>query len=174
MTLRSSYLSAMSRFSRVGALLVASVGGAVMLGWLSDFALAKSVLPGLATMKVNTACGFLAAGVALWSLHRSTPAARSLARALSVLVAALGGLTLAGDLFGIGLGIDQLILRDAPQVANTLHPGRMAPATALSFFLVGLALLTVKERQSRRRIAWTYWLAVPPLFVSAVAIAGYA
>lgn len=174
MTPRSSYLSSVYRFSQVGSLLAAFGGAAVLMGWLFDSTILKSVLPGLASMKVNTALAFLAAGVALWSLHTSVPASRGLARALSLTAAALGGLTLSEDLFAIELGIDQLMLRDAPQAAMASHPGRMAPMTALNFLLIGLALLALKARPSRFPIAWTYWLAFPPLIASSVAIVGYA
>ena len=52
-------------------------------------------------------------------------------------------------------------------------PGRMAPATALSFFMVGVALLALKAPQPRFA-AWPHWLVVPPLFISTLAVVGYA
>ena len=75
--------------------------------------------------------------------------------------------------FALDLGIDQLILPDTAQPANALAPGRMAPATALSFFMIGVALLTLKARQPRFA-AWPHWLVVPPLFISSLAVVGYA
>ena len=147
----------------------------MICGWLFNIPLLKSVMPGQATMKLNSACAFLAAGVALWLLHTSQQGSQSLriGRALSVIVIALGGLTLAEYVFTMDLGIDQLILPDTAQTANALPPGRMAPATALSFFMVGVALLTLKARQPRFA-AWPHWLVVPPLFISTLAIVGYA
>ena len=87
-------------------------------------------------MKFNSALGLLASGVALFLLHISMPGSRALrlARLLAMFVAAVGGLTLLEHMFGIDLGID----------AISSYPGRMAPATALSFLFVGLALLTLK------------------------------
>lgn len=161
----------MTRFSRIGALLTAAVGTTVFVGWLAGIGSLRSVSPGLASMKVNTALAFLAAGVALWLLLRPTVSALWPARILAGAVAAIGGLTLSEDLFGIALGIDQLILRDA---VSTVHPGRMAPATALCFLLVGLGLLTLKGPRSSRRSVRASWFALPALFVSTVALAGYA
>ena len=156
-------------------MVVASVGLAVICGWLFNIPLLKSVMPDLATMKVNTACAFLAAGVALWLLHTSRQGSQSLriGRALSVIVIAVGGLTSAEYVFGLDLGIDQLILPDTAQAANGLAPGLMAPATALSFFMVGVALIALKARQPRFA-AWPHWLVVPPLFISTLAVVGYA
>src|SRR3954471_25012766 len=109
MTPGETYFSFLSWFARIGSVVVGCVGAAVIVGWLLDIAVLKSLLPGLATMKVNTGCSFLAAGLALWLLDRSQPGSRSfrLARALSLIVAVLGGLTLAEDIFTLDLGIDQ-------------------------------------------------------------------
>jgi diguanylate cyclase (GGDEF)-like protein len=172
---RSYYLAFFDWFARVGAVLVAAVGVAVIIGWLWDIALLKSMLPGLASMKVNTAYAFLAAGTALWFVHTAAPGSQALglARALAVIVAAFGGLTLAEDLFGLELGIDQLILPDAAQAAAGAHPGRMSPAAALNFLFVGFALIALRARQPRLA-ACAHWLAVPPLFISTLAIVGYA
>ena len=174
MTSGKAYSVALNWFTRGGAVVVASVGFAVICGWLFNVPLLKSVMPGLATMKVNSACAFVAAGVALWLLHTSRQGSHPLriGRALSFIVLAVGGLTLAEYVFAMDFGIDQLI-PDTAQAANGLPPGRMAPATALSFFMVGIALSTLKARNPRFA-SWPHWLVVPPLFISALAIVGYA
>jgi two-component system, cell cycle sensor histidine kinase and response regulator CckA len=160
MTPGETYFSFLTWFARIGSVIVAGAGTAVVVGWLLDIAVLKSPLPGLATMKVNTGCGFLAAGLAVWLLHRSQPGSRSfgLARALSLLVAVLGGLTLAQDIFTLEFGIDQLILGDTSAPVSSGNPGRMAPATALSFLFIGAALLSFKARQPRLA-ASAQWLA---------------
>jgi diguanylate cyclase (GGDEF)-like protein len=175
MTPGKSYRSYLDIFTRVGAVFVASVGLAVICGWVFDIPLLKSVMPGQATMKVNSACAFVAAGVALWLLHTSRQGSQSLriGRVLSVIVIVVGGLSLSEYVFGLDFGIDQLILSDTAQSANALPPGRMAPATALSFFMVGIALFTLKANNPRFA-SWPHWLVVPPLFISSLAVVGYA
>ncbi len=175
MTPGKAYSVALDWFTRGGAVFVASVGLAVVCGWLFDIPPLKSVMPGLATMKLNSACAFVAAGVALWLLHTSGQGSQSLriGRALSVIVIAIGGLTLAEYVFALDLGIDQLILPDTARVAHGLPPRRMAPATALSFFMVGIALSTLTAC-NQRFASWPNWLVVPPLFISALAVVGYA
>ena len=169
-----TYSVTLDWFTRGGAVVVASVGLAVICGWLFNIPLLKTVIPGLATMKMNSACAFVAAGVALWLLHTSRQCSQSLriGRALSFIVLAVGGLTLAEYVFAMDFGIDQLI-PDTAQAANGLPLGRMAPATALSFLMVGVALLTLNAHQPRFA-AWPHWLVVPPLFISTLAIVGYA
>ncbi len=56
-------------FAKAGALLVVSVGTTVAFGWICNIGILKSLLPGLVTMKINTACGFIVAGISLWLLQ---------------------------------------------------------------------------------------------------------
>ncbi len=168
-----AFLSLLNWFARGSAVLVATIGFAVILGWLLDIADLKSVLPGFTAMKVNTACLLAAAGMSLWLLHTAPAKARSLTlgRGLALIVFTVGLLTLSEDLFAFDLGIDQLLLRDPQSPAGTL-PGRMAPATSFNLLCIGLALLALKS-PAVRLAAWAHWLVLPPLFLSALAIIGY-
>jgi diguanylate cyclase (GGDEF)-like protein len=160
---------------RVGTGLVASVSAAVLFGYLFDTPVITGLLRGLTTMKVNAACGLLAAAAALWFLHTCAPGSAWIraARALAIIVVAFGSLSLAEDLFGIELGVDQLILADIPQPPHTLHLGRMSPASAINLLFIGLALLALKARQAKFA-ACAHWLIVPPLLVATLATIGYA
>ena len=91
---RSVLRGALDIFVRVATCLVG--GGAAqpcLIGWVLDVALLKTVLPGLATMKVNTAFGFIFSAAALWLLHNSAPGSRPVhvARVLAVFVIVIGG-----------------------------------------------------------------------------------
>lgn len=123
--------------SSVFALMVSSLGISVLLGWyLNQIALIQ-VHSSFVPMQYNTALGFFLAGCALIS---SIFNKKVLSLLLSLVVALIGGLTLIEYIFHINLGIDQLLM-DHYITTKTSHPGRMAPNTALCFFLSGSALL---------------------------------
>lgn len=131
------------RFSGVAACVSVVVGVAVVVGWVFDVQLLKSIAPGLVSMKANTALAFVLAGAALWLL-RDEDAARSrqwAGAALGVAIALFACITLAEYLLGADLRIDRLF-----SDPSTSLPGRPSPHTAIAFAAVGvwLALLPVR------------------------------
>lgn len=135
-----------SRFrfmARACAGIVAAVGTVVLLGWGFDVQVLKSVLPDSVSMKANTAFCFLFAGIALWFLvdDQISRKTRFMGRACAAVIALVGFFTFTQYLFGWNLGLDQILFKETLGAVGTSSPGRMAPATALNFFLLGVALL---------------------------------
>src|SRR5687767_928877 len=95
------------RVARNAAVLVMGVAVVVMFGWIFDLTLFKSIVPGLAAMKFNTALAFLLVGMALFTLR--TRPRRSMVATLLVLGLAL--LTLSQYVTGWNIGIDEWLIR---------------------------------------------------------------
>lgn len=173
----STHLSGAARLAPVMGAVVGIAGMAVLAGWAFDIEALKSVLPGLATMKANTAIGFVLAGTALWLSGARTGRGglrrrATLARGFAVVLAALGVLTLAEYGFGWDAGIDQLLFRDALVSPGTVVPGRMAPMTALNLTLLAAALLLIDvEFPSGKRPS--HWLVLVVCVTSYLAVLGY-
>jgi len=161
--------------SKAASLATSLLGALVLLGWMFDLVALKSVLPGLVTMKVNTALAFLLAGLSLW-VRREKPVAQRtgrLAQTCALAVALVGLLTLSQYLLGWDLGIDQLLFQEPVEAAGTSSPGRMAPLTALNFILLGFALALLDVETDRwPRLAQV--LVLPPAVVALLALIGYA
>ena len=149
-------------------------GGAVITGWIFDIQWLKSVSSGWVTMKVNTATCFLLSGASLWCLRdeRSGPRVTLAGRICATVVAFVGLLTLGEYLLGLDLGIDQALIKQPPTAADTASPGRMSAATALSFLLIGVALLGLdgKNRHGHRP---ALALALLAAMIGLLALAGY-
>lgn len=154
----------MPQLAGTGVLLL---GACVLLGWMLDVAVLKRILPGLATMKANTAIGFALAGAALLAIDRGRNA-----RPAALAAGALGLATLAQDLCGVSLGIDELLFRDAAGTPQSGAPGRMSPGTAFNFVLLGTAL-ALHTRPSRLSAWVAQWFALLALVLALVATIGY-
>src|SRR5215212_740563 len=122
--------------ARTTSALVITIGGLVLVGWAFNVPTLKSVLPGLVSMKPNTALALILAGLAVQCARRSL-----LLLLLAGIVAAIGGLTLLEYAGGWDLRLDQILFPDAVRLVDPPYPGRMAPAAALAFLLTGGALL---------------------------------
>lgn len=110
----------------------------VLVGWAFSSEPVVSVVPGLATMKVNTALCLGGCAAALLSHGSGRRTLRLTFGAAVVLLPAASGLQ---DLLGADLGIDQLFLPD-PFTAEGA-PGRMSVATATTFVGLGAAILAL-------------------------------
>ncbi|MGZ9225124.1 MAG: sensor domain-containing diguanylate cyclase [Anaerolineales bacterium] len=161
----SHSLSSFKSLSKVISLFVFGVGCLVLIGWALDIAALKSILPGLASMKSNTALLFILCGISLWTQVRGQP--QPIAQICAFIVAFVALLTLGEYLFNRDLGIDQLLFRDT---AVDVLPGRMAPATALSFLLIGLAMIFLDNQSSN----WfNKFFVIATFAISALALIGY-
>ena len=161
--------------SQAANAVVLLVGLVVLAGWIFDVPEVKAVVPGLATMKPNTAVAFFLAGMALWLFQDEQIRRwkRRLALGCSFTMSVIGFLTLMEYLWGWDLGIDQLLFRDVPQGAEAVAPGRMSFTTALSFYMAGVALLLVKADNGRNRL-FVQSLTLATFAVSLLALVGYA
>ena len=136
----------LQRVPDVVGFLVAAVGLLVLAGWVFGVTAFKSVVLGLAAMKVNTALCFVLAGAALVWRER-----RALRRVCALVVGVVAALSLAEYLSGASFGIDELFIRDSGDLQTV--PGRMAQATGISFIFSSLCLLLVGARG--RAALWT-------------------
>ena len=167
--------SAAGVWTSAASAVVVVVGFLVLLGWSLDLAWLRGPIPGLVEMKANTAVGLILAGVALWLLGaRPTNSRRRFAgRACAATAGLIGGLSLAEYLLDRNLGIDELIFEDKPGAAQTVHPGRLAPQTAVGFLLLGLALLAVDWRGRTGGLLAQLFGALVAL-IAVFAVVGYA
>lgn len=160
-----SVLPARATLPRVAATcgaIVVLISVTVLLGWALDVRLMKSLLPGLTTMKVNTA--LCLGALALTVLVRS----RAAVRLATAFVLVVTGLTLVEMLTGVDLGIDELFVADHT-VQKGIVPGQMAPATAFS--MAALALSRLLLDLGRARFAQS--VLTLPMIASVVTLFGY-
>ena len=94
----------------------------------------------------NAALGFILVGFSLRLARYEgiTPWVHTACKLFRISVGLLGLLSLANIWFHLDLGIDKFIVRDP----TTVMPGLMPPAAALSFYLLGCALVLLSAGRS--------------------------
>jgi diguanylate cyclase (GGDEF)-like protein/PAS domain S-box-containing protein len=138
-------------YCQASAIAVVAIGCLVLIGWEFHVDYLMTVLPGLVSMKANTAVGLGLSAISLWLLLPGE--SRSLrghaARLLALIVVLIGSITLCEYVLGQNYGIDQLLVKDLNGSAGTSSPGRLAPMTATAFITVGLALILLDWKTRR-------------------------
>jgi signal transduction histidine kinase/CheY-like chemotaxis protein len=123
-------------------MLVAGVGTLVLLGWLFDVALAKSVMAGWRVMVPVTAACFVLTGVAIVLTDRALRGRDAIAaRVVAAVAVALPLLTFIEYLTGLRTGLEGwfgVSFDAASPVA-----GRMSPLTSLCFAVLDASLLAL-------------------------------
>ncbi|MCL1472263.1 sensor histidine kinase [Argonema antarcticum] len=157
-------IASMQSFSKKAGITVFLIGCVVITGWIFDITILKSILPGLVSMKANTAICFILSGASLWLWHQKQDSGnrrkylRGNALACASLVIFISLLTLIEYSFHLNFGIDQLFFKEDISAVSTANPGRMAPNTALNFLLLGSALLLLSIPRPNYRPAQSFTL----------------
>jgi len=153
-------------------LFAVAAGILVLLGWWLDLELLVTVVPGLGSMKANTALGLILAGTALASCRSGTHPKPTLSLVCSMLLLLLGGVELFQYLVHVELGIDTLLFADPKAIAQGLPAGRMSELTAAALLLLGMLGLAVSLGRSA---ALSHLLAITVLALAlfSLGVAGY-
>ncbi len=158
---------------RVPAVLGAAaalLGLVVIAGWHLHLPRVIQLHTDMAPMPYNAALAFALAGAALAALALGRGALAGIAAGVA---AVLGLVTLGEYLLGVEGGIDQWFMQHFVTTRSS-HPGRMAPAAALGFVLIGTAVvLVVRATHSDRRRYLAGILAGIVLALAAAAFLGY-
>ncbi len=151
--------------SRTLSLAAAGIGALGFAGWVFDIDALKRLHPAWVTMKANTALCLLLAGtaVALRRDENEGVVARCAAHGCAIVITTIGLLTFGECLGWWDAHIDQMFFAESVAEAGRSFPGRMGPASALNFILLGLAVLLLGGRAVRP--AW-------PAQVCALAVIG--
>ena len=164
-------LSAYRRASRIAGSMVLAVGLIVVVGWLFDIAAFKSILPRLATMKVNTALalGLMGISLVLASTQDEKRWIKLISKGCAATAVLIGLLTLGEYAFRQEFGIDQLLIKDTQSPENA-YPGRMSPVTALNISLLGFALFILDRHNYRWPVEA---FGIGALLISLLGLVGY-
>ena len=143
------------------------ISSSVLFGWSIGYEPILSLIPGSATMKVNTAIIFLFGGINLLLLKNKNTS--NFYVLLNIIISLIGIFTLVEYISNSNLSIDNLLILDNFSIEN---PGRMSPATAFSAILLSISFLTFKiKNDTFQRIGLL--IAKSSLIISFIAIVSF-
>jgi signal transduction histidine kinase len=145
------------------------MGATVLFGWHIKIPLLIQIHPDSPPMQYNTALGFLACGLAGFSVYKSH---YSISKLIAFFLIFLGGLTLTEYVLHVDLILDEIFMKHYI-VTRTSHSGRMAPNTALCFTVLGLFYLLSSFENKEKTILVRGFLASLVFALSVVALSGY-
>lgn len=134
------------------------IGNHALIAWSSD----------IATMKFNVCVAAILAAISLLTL-RPASWVNWIGQVAAAASACIGLATVAEYAFRWNAGIDELFVRDL-NPGPGLAAGRMAPASALSFVCIGLALLLARRRATHRA---AQFLCLPAGVIALLSFSGY-
>jgi PAS domain S-box-containing protein len=157
------------------SVIVFAIGLLTLAGWIFEIDFLKRIIPGYVFMNPTTSIAFIVSSVTLMLIQKKD------AR-LSVFVQVCAGiLTLVGlaklcAIVGVfDIGIDRILFQDNLFDSVTGEPNRMAPNTALNFFLLGLAIFLLdKNSKAKSNFYLSQYLSIAVLLTAMLAIIGYA
>ena len=162
--------------AKVLSLIVIIVAIMVIIGWIFDISVLKSISPAWVTMKLTTAIAFLLSGITLYFIIRAIEGEFDKAQvALSItslIIILLIGTLLFSAFLKIHTGVDGLFIKEPAGAVKTVTPGQPSVPTMLNFILMAVAgiftILNPNKLQSKLRIIG---LAVGA--IGAAAVVGY-
>jgi hypothetical protein len=165
-----------NKVSKGLAVFVAFTGALVMLGWIFDISILKSILPMWISMKFSTAVCFLLGGITLYCIadSRETNSAcgQVVLPAAILIIFLFMGTSLAASILGVNLKIEDLFINDVKASPAGWVAGRPSILTMLSFILVGIAGILAMLDVANLRWALLYigWVV---LITGGLAVLGY-
>jgi signal transduction histidine kinase/DNA-binding response OmpR family regulator len=154
----------------IGGWVISILGFTVLFGWYTHNETLIQVSAAFVPMQYNTALGFVVSGLSFVMIRQY----HAVVALCGAFVLFLGLLTLLQYIFVFDLGIDQLMMKHYISVA-TSNPGRMAPNTALCFFLTGIALVMLSKPNSVWQVSTGGGFLGALIFgLGVIALTGYA
>ncbi|MDD5408716.1 MAG: hypothetical protein PHC71_01295 [Candidatus Omnitrophica bacterium] len=125
----------------------------VIIGWIFDIFLLKSISSAWISMKFDTAVAFFLSGITLYYILRAEEGAYDLAQVAifitSLIISLFMGVLFFSALFGVNMGLEDLFIKEAVPAVKTVFPGRPSLPTMLNFLLIVLAgVLTITKARN--------------------------
>lgn len=155
------------------AILVIATSIVVMIGWIFDVAVLKSILPIWVTMKFITALCFFFSGMILlsFSFKEKGETSEFFILIFSFTLLLLMVTFLISLFSGVSTGIESLFVKEAPGAVRTVVPGVPAVPTIICFILIGACGMFFIYNSELKKVLFSLGLIIG--LIGLVAVFGY-
>jgi hypothetical protein len=158
------------------SLIVIIAGVMVIIGWIFDIGILKSISPAWISMKFDTAIAFVLSGISLYFIVRAAEGEFDRAQVVlsitSLIIILLMGTMFFSAIFKIRTGAEDLFVKEAAGTVKTVTPGRPSLATMFNFILIASAgiLTTLNPSNLRSKLKI---IGVTVGLIGTLAVVGY-
>jgi len=162
--------------AKVLSLIVIIAGILVIIGWIFDIGVLKSIAPAWISMKITTAIAFVLSGIILYFIVRAMEGEFDKAQVVlsitSLVIILLMGLLFFSAVLKVHTGTEDLFIKETNVAPMSVAPGRPSIPTMFNFMLIGAAgILTILNPDKSRPKLKIIGLIVGA--IGALAIVGY-
>jgi hypothetical protein len=115
----------------------------VIIGWIFDIGILKSISPAWVSMKFDTAIAFVLSGITLYFIVRAVEGEFDKAQVVlsitSLIIILLMGTLFFSAIFKIHTGAEDLFVKETAGTVKTVTPGRPSIPTMFNFILIASA-----------------------------------
>jgi hypothetical protein len=164
-----------TKAAKVLSLIVIAAGFIVIIGWIFDISILKSISPAWVSMKFHTAVAFTLSGITLYFIARAIEGEFDIAQIVlsmtSLMLILFMGTLLFSAVLGVRTGAEELFIKDNT-AAKTVVPGRPSLPTMFNFLLIAAAgILTMLNSHNLRLKLKIIGLIIG--LIGAIAVVGY-
>lgn len=165
------------KITTVLSIIVTFSGAIVMIGWILDIGVLKSILPIWVTMKFTTALSFFFSGIILYIVTSISSLGRSdfsqIALSFAVLIILLFMMTLLfSSVLYIRTGVEDFFVVETENTIQTIISGRPSIGTMINFILVS-AIGLFKMNDFKKIYEKTVVIGILITIIGSIAILGY-
>lgn len=161
---------------KIISLAVFTAGIAVIIGWIFDINILKSIFPSWISMKISTALAFVLSGISLYYIAEALGGEFDIAQVVlsltSLVIILLMGILFFSTTLGVHTGIEDLFIKDTGNLVKSVIPGRPSVPTMVEFLLITscniLTILNPGKLQQKLKV-----IGFIILIIGALAVTGY-
>lgn len=145
------------KMAKILSIITAVTGIMVIIGWVFDVRVLKSISPAWVSMKFDTAVSFLLSGIILYFIARAFEGEFDKAQ-IAISITSLTLVLLMGTLFfshflSVRTGAEDIFVKEVEATPHTVVPGRPSAPTMLNFILIALAGMMTMLKYTNLKLA---------------------